>query len=129
MHDNTAVIRDLYTAFAAGDVPSVLGAFAADVQWTEAEGGPYGGVYHGPAAVLEGVFMKLGTEWDTFTAVPQKFIGNAETVVALGDYSGTYKATGKSFTAPFAHAWTLADGKVKSFQQYTDTVVHRRPMA
>lgn len=70
-------------------MPSVLGAFAADVQWTEAEGGPHGGVYNGPAAVLEGVFMKLGMEWDAFTAVPQKFVGNAEMVVSLGNYSGT----------------------------------------
>jgi len=128
MHDNTASIRDLYAAFAAGDVPTVLGALSADVQWTEAEGGPYGGVYHGPAAVLDGVFMKLGTEWDGFSARPETFVGSAERVVALGNYSGTYKATGKNFTAPFAHAWTLADGKVVAFQQYTDTVVHRRPM-
>jgi len=33
--------------------------------------------------------MKLGMEWDAFTAVPQKFVGNAETVVSLGNYSGT----------------------------------------
>ncbi|MBC7563184.1 MAG: nuclear transport factor 2 family protein [Gemmatimonadaceae bacterium] len=128
MHDDAAIIRGLYAAFAAGNVPDVLGAMTADVHWTEAEGGPYGGVYVGPAAVLDGVFMKLGTEWDGFAAVPEQIVGTTETIVALGNYSATYKATGKSFTAPFAHAWTLADGKVVKFQQYTDTVVHRRPM-
>lgn len=128
MQDNTAYIRDLYTAFAAGDVPAVLGALSADVEWIEAEGGPYGGVYRGPDAVLEGVFMKLGTEWDGFAAVPETFVGSAEMVIALGNYSATFKETGKSFIAPFAHAWTLADGKIIRFQQYTDTVVHRRPM-
>jgi hypothetical protein len=39
---------------------------------------------------------------------------------ALGDYSGTYKATGRSVEAPFAHVWQLVDGKVVSFHTYTD---------
>lgn len=50
------------------------------------------------------------------------------TVAVLGEYSATCKATGKSFKAPFAHAWKLQDGKARSFQQYTDTAVHLRPM-
>lgn len=128
MHDNATIIKDLYAAFAVGDVPAVLGGLSPDVRWTEAEGGPYGGVYIGPAAVLDGVFMKLGGEWNGFTAVPDTIVGTGETIVALGNYSAEFKATGKSFTAPFAHAWTLGDGKIVRFQQYTDTVVHRRPM-
>lgn len=38
------------------------------------------------------------------------------------------KATGKSFKAPFAHVWKLEGGKAVSFQQYTDTAVHQRPL-
>ncbi len=128
MSDNRSLIESLYDRFAAGDVPGVLGALAPDVRWTEAEGGPYGGVSVGPDAVLENVFMKLGGEWDGFAAVPSELVVDGDTVVALGEYSATYKATGKSFRAPFAHVWKLAGGKVVSFQQHTDTVVHRRPM-
>lgn len=43
MNHNTEIARGLYAAFAAGDIPSVLATLAPDVQWTEAEGGPYGG--------------------------------------------------------------------------------------
>jgi len=128
MSSNLDVIRGLYQAFAAGDIPAVLAALSPDVRWTEAEGGPYGGVSIGPNAVLENVFMKLGGEWDGFAAVPSEFVTEGATVVALGEYSGTYKATGKSFKAPFAHVWKLDGGKVVSFQQYTDTTVHLRPM-
>jgi len=60
--------------------------------------------------------------------IPHDFVSEGDTVVALGDYSGTFKATGKSFTAPFAHVWTFRDGKVVSFQQHTDTAMHRAPM-
>ena len=127
-NENLDHIRAVYQAFSVGDIPAVLGALAADAQWTEAEGGPYGGVYAGPDAVLANVFMKTGTEWEGFAAVPGEFVADGATVVVLGEYSARYRATGKSFKAPFAHVWRLQDGKVASFQQYTDTVVHRRPM-
>ena len=122
------MVRGLYAAFATGDIPTVLGALAPDSTWIEAEGGPYGGTFVGPQAVLDNVFMKIGTEWDGYTAVPEEFIANDDTVVALGTYSGTYKATGKSFTAPFVHVWKFKDGKAISFRQHTDTVVHCRPL-
>jgi uncharacterized protein len=128
MSSTLDLVRGIYQSFAVGDIPAVLGAMSPTVHWTEAAGGPYGGVSIGPNAVLENVFMKLGTEWDGFAAVPREFIAEGATVVALGDYSGTYKATGKSFTAPFAHVWKFDGGKAVSFHQYTDTAVHRGPL-
>jgi ketosteroid isomerase-like protein len=115
-------VRGAYDAFARGDVPGVLGFLSDDIEWTEAEGFPYGGTYKGPNAVLEGVFMKLGTEWDGYAAVPIEFIDAGDNVIALGEYSGKYKATGKRFRANFAHIWTLRDGKAIKFVQYTDTL-------
>src|SRR5438270_910918 len=38
------LVKDVYGAFARGDVPAVLGAFADDIEWYEAEGMPYGGL-------------------------------------------------------------------------------------
>ena len=128
MKSNLDVVRGLYEAFAVGDIPSVLGALSPIVEWTEAAGGPYGGVSIGPDAVLENVFMKIGGEWDGFAAVPKEFVADGAAVVALGEYSGTYKATGKSFKAPFAHVWKFDGEKAISFHQYTDTAVHMQPL-
>ena len=82
----------------------------------------------GPDAVLQNVFVKLGSEWDGYAAVPHELIANADTVVALGEYSGTYKATGKGFKAPFAHVWKFGEGRVISFRQHTDTAVVQRAL-
>ena len=128
MGSNQELVRGAYQAFAKGDIPSVLSILAPTVHWAEAEGGPYGGISIGPDAVLQNVFMKLGGEWDGFAAVPREFLADGSTVVALGEYSGTYKATGKSFKAPFAHVWKFENGKAISFQQYTDTAVQLRAM-
>lgn len=111
----------LYRALAIGDVPTVLGLLDDKVEWTQATGSPYAGTYHGPQAVLEGVFAKLGAEWDGFKVEPSQHVAEGNEVVSLGTYSGTYKATGKSFSARFAHAWTVKDDKVLRFEQVVDS--------
>ncbi|HET6851779.1 MAG TPA: nuclear transport factor 2 family protein [Pyrinomonadaceae bacterium] len=125
---NLNSVQQVYNAFEKGDIPTVLAFLTPDCAWTEAEGFPYGGTYHGPRAVLEGVFMRLGSEWEGFAAVPDEFIDGGDTIVALGKYSGTYKRTGKSFQAKFAHVWKISDGKARQFVQYVDTLVVQRAL-
>lgn len=125
---NLQTIQALYAGFAAGDMPAILGNMAPDIAWTEAEGYPYAGTFHGPQAIVDGVFIKLATEWDGYQAVPERYVSDGDDVVALGHYSGTYKATGKSFRAPFVHAWTLQGGKIVRFVQYVDTVLVQRAL-
>jgi ketosteroid isomerase-like protein len=126
--NNLDSVRGAYDAFAKGDIPSVLDFLSPDIEWTEAEGFPYGGTYTGPDAVLAGVFMRLGTEWEGFAAVPDEFIDGGETVVALGKYGGKYKATGKSLQVNFAHVWKVREGKAVRFVQYVDTLVVQRAL-
>ncbi len=121
---NLETIRALYGASAKREVPTVLGAFDPAIEWHEAENFLYaeGGPYVGPGAILQGVFLRLATEWDGFAANPQQFFDAGETVIVTGRYSGVYKATGKKLDAQLVHFWTLADGKVTCFRQYTDTL-------
>ncbi len=126
---NGEIIKGLYEAFAAGDVPAVLSAFDADISWTEAEGFMYGGTYHGPDSVVAGVFMRIGTEWEGFAAVPAKIIdGGDGNVASFGTYSGKYLKTGKSVLVPFAHEWELRDGKIFKYNQHIDTLVIARDL-
>jgi ketosteroid isomerase-like protein len=121
--NNLAILKKGYEDFGKGDIPAVLAVFDENIEWTEAEGFPYAGTYKGPQNVAEGVFTKLGTEWDGYTVKANEFIDAGDRIVVLGKYSGTYKATGKSFEAEFAHVWTLRDGKAVNFMQYADTAL------
>jgi ketosteroid isomerase-like protein len=127
---NSQTLRGMYDAFARGDVPTVLAGLDPDIVWNEAEGSAYasGSPYHGPQAVVQGVFMRLGNEWNGYQVKPDKFIDSGDTVVVLGRYAGTFKATGQQIHAPFAHVWTFRNGKAVSFQQYTDTAQYNRVM-
>jgi ketosteroid isomerase-like protein len=128
MQNNLDVIRGMYAAFERGDVASVLGTLNPEIVWIEAEGFPSAGTYTTPDAVLRNVFMRLADEWDAFSAAPNEFLCDGQSVVAIGDYSATCKATGKAFKAPFAHLWKLRGGRVVGFQQFTDTAVVQRAM-
>lgn len=121
---NVDLIRSIYEAFAAGDVPGVLARMSPDMVWNEAENFPYadGNPYRGPEAILSGVFGRLGAEWDGFAATPEEFLDAGDTIVVLGRYRGTCKATGRSMDSQLAHVWRVADGKATRFQQYTDTL-------
>jgi ketosteroid isomerase-like protein len=121
---NAALIRAIYDAFAAGDVPGVLSRMSSDIVWNEAENFPYadGNPYVGPDAILTGVFARIGAEWDGFEAAAEEIIDAGDVVVALGRYRGTCKATGKALDAQLAHVWRVAGGKAVQFQQYTDTL-------
>jgi ketosteroid isomerase-like protein len=116
-------VKTVYDGFSSGDLPKVLSNMAPDIEWTEAEGFPYKGTYIGPDAIVSNVFVKLATEWENYRAVPLSFVGENDTIVALGEYSGTYLKTKKSFRAPFVHVWTVKDGKLTNFVQHTDTVL------
>ena len=101
------------------------------VLWNEAEGFVYAdrNPYVGPQAVIEGVFLRLAMEWDGFSVTPEEIVASGDTAVALGRYRGTSKASGMPVDAQFAHVWKLADGKVVSYQQYTDTAQFRDAVA
>ena len=120
------IIEALYGGLTAGDVSTVRPLLDPRITWTEAEGFPLAGTFHGPDAVIEGVLMRLAAEWEDFRTTPREFVDGGETVVVLGEYSGTYKATGKAFAAPFAHVWKVREGRAVRYVQYTDTLlVHR----
>jgi ketosteroid isomerase-like protein len=69
----------------------------------------------------EGFFVPLARDWDGFSANAQDFIVAGARVVSLGTYSGTFKGTGKSMTAAFAHVWAVRDGRIAKFDMHTDT--------
>jgi ketosteroid isomerase-like protein len=122
MNNPADIVRSFYDALGRGDVPGVLARFHDQLEWTEAAGFPYySGTWRSPQEVLDKLLIPLARDWDRFSARAHHFIAQGDRVVTLGEYSGTFKATGKSMTAPFAHVWTVRDGRLARFDMYTDT--------
>jgi ketosteroid isomerase-like protein len=121
--ENITVIRGMYDSFSRGDVTSVLGQMHQHIDWREAENFIYAdrSPYRGPQAVLEGVFMRLASEWADFKVMPEEWLDAGNHIVVLGTYSGRHKETDREVRAQFAHIWGVTHGRVVRFQQYTDT--------
>ncbi len=115
MATNKEIVENAYASFATGEVPAALGAMADDIQWTKADGFPLAGTYVGPQAVLEGVFMRLGEIGDDFAVVPEQFVADGDTVVALGSYRWKHKSSSTLTPSGFANSadspqpWTPPD--------------------
>ncbi len=123
-------IKAAYAAFARNDPSVLFGAMDAAVIWNEAEGNPLAdrNPYVGAQAIGEGVFGRLIGAINTFSAVPSTFIDGGDHVVVLGRYGGTMKASGATLDAQFCHVYHFRDGKVVTFQQYTDSAQWARLM-
>lgn len=121
---NVDIIKALYSDFAKGNIPAVLQKFDPKIEWNEAESFPYadGNPYIGPNNVLDGVFKRLGSEWNYWNLTNQTYYeANSGEIIVTGYYRAKNKITGKEINAQFVHLWTLDDGLVTKFQQYADT--------
>lgn len=125
MTTNKEIIEGAYASFAQGDAPAALAAMADEISWVEADGFPPAGTYVRPLNVLKGVFMHLGEIGDDFAVMPGQFVGDGDTVVALGSYAWKRKGSGEPASVKIAPVWTLDDGKAVAFRQHLDTVMLR----
>jgi len=129
MTSNLELVRRTYEGSSEDNGRNLLATLAPDIEWTEAEGFPYAGTYVGIDALMEGVFKRLGSEWTGYRADVHTYIADGDKVAACGVYSGTYNATGKAMTAPFAHLYELSDGRIIRMRQYVDTVLVARALS
>jgi ketosteroid isomerase-like protein len=119
---NVTIVRAVYDSFAAGDVAAVFAAMTPDIEWDESEGMPYGGVYHGPEAIVSNGFGPILADVEGFTAAPDEILPLTR-VVALGRYGG--QGANGPVGARFVHIWTVTNGLVSRYQQLADTHTFR----
>ncbi len=119
---NLEIVKSTYEGKTSEENGKNLAKYVADnISWTEAKGFPYAGTYIGLDNVTKNVFSRLGSEWINYKFTPEDYVASDNKVVAYGTYTGTYKMTGKAFSARVAHIWKLKDGKIISFEQFVDS--------
>ncbi len=125
---NVEIIRQLYDAFSRRDSETIRGLMHPQIEWAQTKGFPGGGRYVGPDEVFDKVFAPFREQWTEWGADVEDYLDAGDRVIALGCYRGVYKATGKRMEASFAHVYTLQDGRITRFVQYTDTAMLRDAM-
>jgi ketosteroid isomerase-like protein len=121
---NTKVIQDAYAAFGRGDIPTLLGYMTDDIHWQPVIGSakyvPFSGERRGKAGVAE-FFKQVAEAQDFKVFEPREFVAQGDKVVAIGHYGVVTKRTHKSFESDFVMVFTLRDGRIARFQEFTDS--------
>jgi ketosteroid isomerase-like protein len=104
------VVRDLYAAFAARDLPTIFRLFSPDIEIVQSEELPWGGIYRGHPGAQQ-FFGKLLTHLNSTLEI-ERFIASGDHVTAIGWTQGTVNGTGARYRVPIAHVWKVAGGQL-----------------
>ena len=124
MDDPVSIMRNIYDAFARGDITAVVESLDPHVEWNEAEHVTFwpGTPFTGPDAVVAGLFARIpatfGRSWRIHV---ERLYACGTTVIMQGRYSGIAQFTGRELAPQVVHIWDLEGDKIVEFQQYTDT--------
>jgi uncharacterized protein len=119
MGANARLIEQAYRAFGRGDIPGLLALIDDDVEWTSPKTLPQGGESHGKAEVLQ-FFERVGGAWDPLE-LDVESVGEVggELVVGVLRADGTRRGAKPSGYGA-VHVFTVRDGKIRRFREYTD---------
>ena len=124
--ENVQVIKQMFAAFGQGDIPTILGILAEDVDYqspvTRTE--PVEISWARPRHSREEValhFKELAEKVQPEPLEPLEFTAQGDRVVVEGRNRGTVRSTGRTYEHDWVMVFTLRDGKIRRFRHYYDT--------
>lgn len=119
---NISLLKQAYDAFGKGDIQTLLGLLAQDIDWElpEVEGIPFTGKRRGLAQAAD-FFRVLDECQETREFGPDSFLAEGDLVIVLGHGTAVVRATGIEYSDNWCHVFRIAGGKIASFREYCDT--------
>ena len=121
---NVESVQRIYEAFGAGDVETILGLLADDVDFSsesEAPIAPWHGVR--TKAEVPAFFQAIGETIDVTDFTVLSVTANDTDVMAVIRFGFTVRSNGKPGTMNLHHWWTFRDGKVVLYRGSEDTAL------
>ncbi|HZV65375.1 MAG TPA: nuclear transport factor 2 family protein [Telluria sp.] len=119
---NKQLVMHAYEMYKNRDIKGILALCDDKVEWMgpESELIPFAGNHHGKDQVAQ-FFSKLEQAQDAVRFEPHDFIADGDKVAVTGDAAWHVKGTGQTYEGPWAHVFTLRNGKIARFEQYVHT--------
>ena len=121
--ENIKVVQSFFDALGHGDMDAAGAALDPQIEWIEpgVPGQWFAGTRHGVDAVFAEVVGQTLEHVEEFSLQIDQYLDAGEYVVALGQFGGRGKRSGRVFSIPGAFVYTVRGGKIVRFQAYHDT--------
>jgi ketosteroid isomerase-like protein len=120
---NITLVQGLYAAFSSGDIATVVAGATPDIDWVvngRRSDFPTLGAWPGQGG-MQKFFASITEHQEPKEFAPQEFFAADDRVFVLGHYEWTIRKTGRSVASDWVHVFTIRDGKVTAFREFTDT--------
>jgi ketosteroid isomerase-like protein len=107
-----------FDAVAAGDLPGFAAGFHADATWNHRNDDRLGGVKHGIAEIVAFLGESMELTAGSLRPVPEIFMGDGAGNVAVLTRISATRPDGRSFDDTQVLYFTLADGRVRTVDQF-----------
>ena len=121
--ENIKVVQSFFDALGRGDMDAAAAALDPQIEWIEpgVPGQWFAGTRHGIDTVFTEVVARTPEHVEEFSLQIDQYLDAGEHVVALGQFDGRGKRSGRAFSIPGAFVYTVRGGKIVRFQAYHDT--------
>jgi uncharacterized protein len=120
VQENIQAVKDGYQAFSRRDIPGLLELLTEDVEWYHPGAYSLSGTYHGRTGVAH-FLQKIAQDFEILDLQTREFLADGDRVLVVGWERAKIKATNRTYEADWIHAFTLRNGKLTKFREYTDT--------
>ena len=115
-HSNAELLQSAYDAFAAGDIPTVLGILAEDIRWHVPGRSPVSGDYTGHAGAMDFFGRCQELSGGTLKVIPDEILADGDRVVVLSTVSA--QRGGQSWSSAEVHVWRVVAGRAVEFREF-----------
>ena len=116
------MIRAGYEAWNRRDFDAVIEVLDPEIVWTFAGGAQFPGTestYHGHAGVRQ--FWETFIEpWDEIHIAVEEMVAQGDLVLAFVRFQARGRGSGLELDVPFAHVYSIRDGKATRFEAFSD---------
>ncbi len=121
-NQNISLVKKIYGYFETGNITGVIDMLSEDILWIipPIKNYPPAKTHKGKKEVLD-FFKSLGDYVETVSFEPGIFAANGDCVFVKGYYKFKAKSSGNMISSDWINLFTFDSGKIKQFEEFTDT--------
>jgi ketosteroid isomerase-like protein len=122
--ENVNLVQQIYGDFKTGNIEALLAKIDPNIIWElpEIQNVPFAGKRNGREAVAD-FFKVVNASQEALRFDAMGYIAQGIELCHWELYEWRVFDTGRTFTANFAHVFTVQNGAVTEFTEYTDTAL------